>query len=67
MPVAAEVGRVHGDDDQVADPDADLLVAARAAVGLAGLVRLDPAELYLGIAAHSSATAITARAASTIA
>ena len=48
MPVAAEVGGVEGHHHHVADPDADLLVAARAQVRLPGLVGLDPAHLDLG-------------------
>jgi hypothetical protein len=45
VPVAPLVDRVSGDDDHVADPRADLVVAARAAVRLDRLVRLDPPDL----------------------
>jgi hypothetical protein len=42
--VAAEFGRGVRHDDDVARAGGDRLVAARAEIGLAGLVRLDPAD-----------------------
>lgn len=61
----AEVWLGEGNDDEMAGPGRDLLVAAGAEVGLAGLVRLDPPDLYLGISAHRRSTATTANAATT--
>jgi hypothetical protein len=69
VPVAAEVGGVEGHHHHVADAHADLLVAARAEIGLAGLVGLDRPDLDLvvqrGIDAHSNSTATTRKAAAT--
>ncbi len=45
MPVAPAGGVRHRDYDEVAGSGSDLLVAARAYVGLVRLVRLDPADL----------------------
>src|SRR5206468_3109740 len=45
VPVTSEVGRVLRDDDGVAGAWFDGLVAARADVAAACLVRLDPADL----------------------
>ena len=68
--MAAELGVVEGDDDQVARSLRDLLVAAWAAVRLAGLERMDPPDLdrlalYLGIRAHSRRPTVTTTAAAT--
>jgi len=65
MPVAAQVGRVEGHDDEVPGAGRDVLVAARAEVGLLRLVRLDAPDLYLGIRAHASRSATTTNAATT--
>jgi hypothetical protein len=45
VPVAAEVGCFFGDDDRVARPWFDRLVAAGTDVAPDSLVRLDPADL----------------------
>lgn len=45
VPVAPEVALPERDDDDVPRPGADLLVAARAHVLLAGLVRLHALQL----------------------
>ncbi len=47
MPMPAEIRAVERDDHQVADAHADLLIAARAEVGLDGLVRLEAPNLDL--------------------
>jgi hypothetical protein len=47
--VAAQVGGVEGDDDEVAHALGDLLVAARAQVRLAGLEGLNPPDLDVGV------------------
>jgi hypothetical protein len=78
VPVATEVGCLRRHDDHVADADADLLVAARAQVRLAGLVGLDAPHLdvvlggacpwrvaHLGSRAHRRSAATTAKAAAT--
>ena len=68
--MAPEVRLVDGYHHEVAHPLGDLLVAARAEVGLAGLERVDPPDLdlrlvYLGIRAHSTRPIVTAKAATT--
>lgn len=68
--MAPELGLVDGHDHEVAHPLGDLLVAAGAEVGLAGLERVDPPDLdlplvYLGIRAHSRRPIVTAKAAAT--
>jgi hypothetical protein len=45
--MAAEVGRLSGDDDQMARAGLDGLVAARADVAPPSLVRLDPPHLQV--------------------
>lgn len=45
MPVPAVLGIYKGDDDDMADPSGDLLIAPRAEVALAGSERLDPSQL----------------------
>jgi hypothetical protein len=68
VPVAPQVDRVEGNDHQVTHADADLLLAARAEVGLGRLERLDPPDLDLvqrGMIAHSNASATTANATAT--
>ena len=47
VPVAAQIRGVERHDDEVARARRDLLVAARAPVGLGGLERLDPPYLDL--------------------
>jgi hypothetical protein len=48
MPVPSLAGPCERDDDDVPDPDADLLVATRARVGLRGGDRLDVPHLGCG-------------------
>ena len=45
----AQVGRLEGDDDEVAEPSGDLLVAAGTEVALAGLERLNAPYLELAL------------------
>ncbi|MCL6091659.1 MAG: hypothetical protein M1435_01725 [Actinobacteria bacterium] len=45
MPVPAQVGGVQWDDHDMANPDWDLLLAARAQIDLAGLQRVDTVQL----------------------
>lgn len=47
MPVAAQVGRAHGHDNQVADTGGDLLLAPRAHIGLARLEGMDAPNLHV--------------------
>jgi hypothetical protein len=70
--MAPEVGRVAWHHGHVADADGDLLVAARAEVGLARLVGLDGADLDVvvgrcqrGSSAHNRSRATTTKAATT--
>src|SRR5581483_8240979 len=76
VPVPAQVGIVHGDDHDVAQPGDDVLVAAGAEVVLRRLIGVDPADLdlvigrrvvrhYLGIRAHSTRSSVIATAAAT--
>ena len=48
MPVAAQIRARRGHHHQMAEPGRDLLLAARAHVGLAGLERVDLADVDLG-------------------
>jgi hypothetical protein len=70
MPVAAQVGRLGGHDDEMPRARPDVLEAAGAEVGLAGLKRVDEADLVRrvqrGIRAQSRIPAITAKATTTI-
>lgn len=45
VPVPAQVGGVQWDDHDMANPDWDLLLAARAQIDLAGLQRVDTVQL----------------------
>jgi len=45
VPVPAQLGGGAGNDDEVAGPFGDVLVASRTEVGLAGLIGLDPPYL----------------------
>jgi hypothetical protein len=67
VPVPAQVGRLVGDDHQMADADIDLLVAAGAEVALRRLERMNHPDLdvvaYRGIRAHNNSAAVTANAA----
>jgi hypothetical protein len=71
VPVTSQVGGLEGDDDEVTEPDGDVLVAAGAQVGLAGLEGLDPPDLDRFVvgqripAAHNTRSATTAKAAAT--
>lgn len=47
MPVAAQIGRLPRDDDEMAFTRSDVLVATRAQVGLGGVVRLDSAHFHV--------------------
>jgi hypothetical protein len=49
VPVAAQVGGVEGDDDEVANTLGDVLVAAGAEVGLARLEGLDATDFELAV------------------
>ena len=51
VPVAAQVGGQAGDGDEVEGPGRDVLVAARADVGLGGLVGLDEAGVAVVVEA----------------
>jgi hypothetical protein len=71
MPVTTEVRGIHGHHDQMTCAGPDLLLTARAEVGLAGLERVDQKTdvdlvVQRGISAHSRITAMTARAAATM-
>lgn len=74
MPVPSKVRGIPRNHDQVADPGRDLVLASRAQVRLAGLERLDAADLDLaevgidqrGISAHSSSPATAANDNATI-
>jgi hypothetical protein len=68
------VGRVERDDDLVSLAGSDLVVAARTAVRLVGLVGLDvpdfdlvarPVERHRGSAAHNTSNAMTSNAIAT--
>jgi hypothetical protein len=50
VPVASEIGRQFGNDDVVAEPGGDHVVAARTAVVLPRLVRLHSAHLHAPVA-----------------
>ena len=68
MPVAPEVDCLEGDDDEVPEPSCDLLLTARAEVGLGGLERLNAPYLDLvqrGRIAHSRMSVTTTNAAAT--
>jgi hypothetical protein len=52
VPVTAELRRGDGDDDHMAGPLGDGLVAPRAAVGLAGLIGLHGPDLQLVRSEH---------------
>lgn len=56
VPVAAQVGLERGHDDLVAEAGRDLVIAARAAVGLHGLVRLHVAYRDV-VAGHETTVA----------
>jgi hypothetical protein len=47
VPMAAQVGSLTRDDDEMAITRPDVLVAARAQVGLRGFVRLDPPYVHV--------------------
>jgi len=47
VPVASVLGHLDGHDDEVRDADADLLMAARAQVGLARLEGMDERNLQV--------------------
>jgi hypothetical protein len=49
VPVAAEVGGVEGDDDEMAEALGDLLVAAGAEVGLQRLAGLNTPDFNLAV------------------
>ena len=70
MPMAAQVGRVGGHDDEMPRAGPDVLEAAGAEVGLAGLKRMDEADflrpVQRGIKAQSRIPAITAKATTTM-
>ncbi len=70
MPMAAQVGSVGGHDDEMPRARPDVLEAAGAEVGLAGLKRMDEADflrrVQRGIKAHSRIPAITAKATTTM-
>jgi hypothetical protein len=72
VPVAAEVGRLGRDGDEVADPRLDVVVAAGAEVGLDRLVGLDAADLDVPVDPdhprnpHSTSATTTTMAAATI-
>jgi len=53
VPVAAQIGLSLRDDDGVPGPRFDGLVAARADVAAASLVRLDPADLEFFVLVYS--------------
>lgn len=61
MPVTAEVGRVGGDDHDVARPGLDVVVAAGAEVALRRLVGLDAPDLYFGLRPSPHATSASVR------
>jgi hypothetical protein len=63
--VPSEVGCIERHHDDVAEPRRDLLVAARAQVGLGCLERVNPPDLYLGISAHTTRAMVMAKAAAT--
>ncbi len=68
VPVPAEIRSLERYDDVMAHPGDDVVVAAGAPVGLAGLVRLHPSDVvpgYLGYRTHSKSSATTTNAAAT--
>jgi hypothetical protein len=68
--MATGVGSIQWHDHQVSGGGSDLLLTTRADVALARLERMDQTDLDLvgqrGISAHSSITAMTAKAAATM-
>jgi hypothetical protein len=65
VPVAAQVGCLERHHDHVPESLRDVLVATRAQVCLHRLERVNPADLYLGISAHSTRASVMATAAAT--
>lgn len=73
VPVATVLGGVERDNYEVAGTGVDVMRATRADVGLAGLERVDEADVecvvvglaYRGNAAHSTSSATTTNAAIT--
>ena len=65
MPVAAEVGLVFGNDDQVEGSRGDRVVAARTDVGLPGRVGLDRCDRQVPKRAHRTTPNVTAKAPTT--
>jgi hypothetical protein len=69
MPVAPEIRRAGRNHHQMTGAGTDFLMASRAEVRLARLVRVDLPDLDLaqrGMSAHSRMAAITTNAAATI-
>lgn len=67
MPVAAQVGRVFGYDDEVADSDVDHVGATGAEVGLARRIGLHNGHDLYPQRAHASTAAVRRKAPTTIA
>jgi hypothetical protein len=70
MPVAPVLGDLERHDDEVGEADGDLLVAARAEIGLARLEGMDERNLEVVVVryprrAHSRSKTHTAKAAAT--
>jgi hypothetical protein len=61
VPVPPEIGRAERDHDEVADADADVVIAAGTEVHLARFERLHAADLYLGSSTHRRRSATTTK------